>query len=101
MAEYIKREAVMQKFADHVERSNNSDFAPVPTWNQAVQIVEDFPAADVVERKHGKWVEDEDGCVCCSLCLNPCEINGITGEFLYSPYCSECGADMRGDDDGI
>lgn len=47
MAEYIEREAVMQKFADHVRRSNNSDFAPVPTWNQAVQIVEDFPAADV------------------------------------------------------
>ena len=47
MAEYIEREAVMQKFADHVKRSNNSDFTPVPTWNQAVQIVEDFPAADV------------------------------------------------------
>ena len=45
--EYIEREAIMQKFADHVKRSNNSDFAPVPTWNQAVQIVEDFPAADV------------------------------------------------------
>lgn len=49
MAEYIEREAVMQKFADHVRRSNNSDFAPVPTWNQAVQIVEDFPAADAIE----------------------------------------------------
>lgn len=48
MADYIEREAVMQKFADHVKRSNNSDFAPAPTWNQAVQIVEDFPAADVV-----------------------------------------------------
>ena len=48
MAEYIEREAVMQKFADHVKRSNNSDFAPVPTWNQAVQIVEDSPSADVV-----------------------------------------------------
>ena len=48
MAEYIEREAVMQKFADHVTRSNNSDFAPTPTWNQAVQIVEDIPTADVV-----------------------------------------------------
>ena len=47
MGVYIDREAVMQKFADHVKRSNNSDFAPVPTWNQAVQIVEDFPTADV------------------------------------------------------
>ena len=67
--EYIEREAVMQKFADHVKRSNNSDFAPVPTWNQAVQIVEDFPAADVRpvvtcgECKH--WFENgSDYCSC-------------------------------------
>lgn len=49
MKEYIEREAVMQEFADYVKRSNNSDFAPTPTWNQAVQIVEDAPVADVVE----------------------------------------------------
>ena len=48
----------MEKFADHVKRSNNSDFAPTPTWNQAVQIVEDAPAADVVKVvwcKDCKW----------------------------------------------
>lgn len=49
MDKYIEHEAVMQEFADFVKRSNNSDFVPPPTWNQAVQIVEDFPAADVVE----------------------------------------------------
>lgn len=49
MKEYIERSAVMQKFADCVKRSNNSDFAPTPTWNEAVQIVEDAPAVDVVE----------------------------------------------------
>lgn len=59
MAEYIEREAVMQKFADHVKRSNNSDFAPVPTWNQAVQIVEDFPAADAIEELTGLVQEAE------------------------------------------
>ena len=47
MAEYIDREAIMHKFADFVKRSNNSDFVSPPTWNQAVQIVEDFHAADV------------------------------------------------------
>ena len=57
MSDYIDREAVMQKFADHVKRSNNSDFASVPTWNQAVQIVEDYPAADVAPVAHGKWLD--------------------------------------------
>lgn len=56
-----------------------------------------YETADVVERKHGKWVEDEDGCLCCSLCGNPCEINCINGEFIQSPYCSECGARMVSD----
>ena len=51
MSDYINREAIMQKFADHVRRSNASDFAPTPTWNEAVDIVEHFPAADVVERQ--------------------------------------------------
>lgn len=47
---YIERDGVMQKFADRVWLSNHSDFSTMPTWNQAVQIVEDFPAADVVSR---------------------------------------------------
>lgn len=58
MTDYISREALMQKFADHVRRSNNSDFAPTPTWNEAVDIVEHFPAADVAEVvrcKDCKW----------------------------------------------
>ena len=47
------------------------------------------------EQEHGKWIKDEDGCLCCSLCGNPCEINYINGEFIQSPYCSECGASMQ------
>lgn len=49
MVEYISREAVIQELAYHVRRSNNSDFAPTPTWNEAVDIVQSAPAADVVE----------------------------------------------------
>ena len=47
------------------------------------------------ERKHGKWIKDEDGCLCCSLCGNPCEINCINGKYIRSPFCSECGALMK------
>ena len=49
MAEYIEREAVMQAFSDFVWNSNHSDLVPAPTWNHAVDIVRDIPAADVVE----------------------------------------------------
>lgn len=49
MADYVDRQAAMIEFAEHVKKSNNSDFAPTPTWNDAVEIVENLPSADVVE----------------------------------------------------
>jgi len=86
MGVYIDREAVMQKFADHVKRSNNSDFAPVPTWNQAVQIVEDFPAADVRPVVRGHWVD--------GACSNCGFFTDVVMSRFFS-YCPNCGADMR------
>lgn len=69
--EYIERDGVMQKFADRVWMSNHSDFSTTPTWNQAVQIVEDFPAAavrPVVLCRDCKWTntdEVEDPAIYC------------------------------------
>ena len=40
----ISRQAAMNAFAERVKRSNNSDFAPVPRWNDAVEIVENLPS---------------------------------------------------------
>lgn len=67
--EYIERNGVMQKFADRVCLSNLRDFpTTTPTWNQAVQIVETFPAADVRpvvtcgKCKHGKYTGTEWFC---------------------------------------
>ena len=47
--EFIDRQAAMNAFAERVKRSNNSDFAPVPRWNDAVEIVENLPSADAIE----------------------------------------------------
>lgn len=41
----ISRQALMKEFADFVKRSNNSDFAPTPTWNDAVSLVGSMPSA--------------------------------------------------------
>ena len=42
----ISRRALMKEFADFVKRSNNSDFAPTPTWNDAVSLVGSMPSAE-------------------------------------------------------
>lgn len=44
MGDLISRQAAMNAFAERVKRSNNSDFAPVPRWNDAVEIVENLPS---------------------------------------------------------
>ena len=39
----IDRRALMKEFSDFVRASNNSDFAPKPTWNDAVSLVKSMP----------------------------------------------------------
>lgn len=59
----IDADALMKEFRDFVRDSNNSDFAPVPTWNDAVSLVGSAPTADVVEVvrcKDCKWWRDSD-----------------------------------------
>lgn len=84
MAEYIEREAVI------AEADYDGNFRLIVP----VKKIRNIPAADVVERKHGKWVEkpfllgttNE-----CSLCGN---YYGMPhGKFNF---CPNCGADMRG-----
>ena len=69
MDDLISRQALMKEFAGFVRKSNNSDFARTPTWNDAVSLVESMPSAQP-ERKKGKW--------------------HITDAYPYNVYCSEC-----------
>ena len=111
MAEYIEREAVMQAFSDYVWNSNHSDLVPAPQWNHAVDIVRDYPAADVVPVRHGRWLSmdsekviaiDDDGCPVDSCRCSECG-DWLTGSDEYmvrGRYCPNCGAKMNKDGDG-
>lgn len=46
----IDQKELMRGFADFVRASNNSDFAKVPTWNDAVSLVESAPVVIPAER---------------------------------------------------
>lgn len=97
MARYIDIEAV------GIGRAKREKFL-VPEyadgWNNAIEIFENEPTADVVEVKHGEWIDvtEEHTTVAgvkmsgvysykCSLCGRR-EIN-------KEPYCN-CGAKMNG-----
>lgn len=95
MDDYISRRALMKEFTDFVRRSNNSDFAPTPTWNDAVSLVESIPSAE----RRGQWihrpVEEWGASNCkCSICgaeyFFPLLLKGGVDN-----YCGNCGAKME------
>ena len=95
----IDADALMKEFAEFVKDSNNSDFADTPTWNDAVSLVGSAPTIE--ERKKGKWewstlpitgaLEQK-----CSICGTPFYMAFRLG----MNYCPNCGADMRGENNG-
>lgn len=91
MDDLISRQALMKEFADFVKRSNNSDFAPTPTWNDAVSLVESMPSA----QPDGRWeiihpgeTGYSAGDFRCSVCGQPNRCYHLT------KYCCNCGARM-------
>jgi len=60
---------------------------------QTISDIKNMPPADVVEVKHGEWVENDNDTYSCSLCQSwiPKE------QYYYARYCLHCGADMRGE----
>ena len=102
MSEYIKREDAYRTLSDYYHHSTDNQHMALR------EALDRVPAADVVERKVGKWCADydyaeydfdgstplpeprkfQDGWQC-SLCggYSPSETN----------YCPNCGAQMQGD----
>lgn len=115
MNDYISRQTIMNAFAEYVRRSNNSDFAPTPTWNDAVEIVENLPSVDIdlsgfsdklwhiaYERgkaetvRHGHWIISRFGADAkCSVCGY--YFNDAYDMENEDNYCRHCGARMDGE----
>ena len=92
MKQYIEREALLEKAWDADTRCGYVQVVDVGDILKA-------PAADVVEVKHGRWVEVEFGWddvyYDCSICGESfCLIDGTPTDNLYN-FCPNCGADMR------
>lgn len=90
--EYIEREALCYQ----LEKQATIDGQP-RAIKRATKIVANFPAADVVERKTGKWIDyTEDSFVECPFCHSATNCDGEISELHY---CFNCGAQMIGGDE--
>ena len=81
MAEYIEREAVLR------------DWPLCDEPADAYQFIRGFPAADVVERKTGKWLSIPNGKI--KNWKRKCSVCGLIRRGKTT-YCPECGAKMEG-----
>lgn len=83
--EYIKREAVIKGFTDLLQKPGDIYPTDITTMMQRI------PAEEVRPVVWGKWVRN-NGRWCCDKCTCPVQV-------IRSPFCPNCGADMRGEDD--
>ena len=51
----IDADVLMKEFAEVVKESNNSDFADVPNWNDAVSLLGSAPTVDAIPVE---WIEE-------------------------------------------
>ena len=115
---YISREAAIGAIENtdwyHINHSgelvhgaNSNDDTPLYKADDVYKAIDAVPAADVVERKTGKWISDTDdepvvikdgfpdkSCYCseCREWLVASDEYAVKGNF-----CPNCGADMRGE----
>lgn len=62
----------------------------------ACDAICDAPTADVVERKKGKWRLNKEGNWACPFC----EFDPYHDNMKGMNYCPNCGAELRGEEDG-
>lgn len=97
--EYVEREALMNFpiRIDHYDKEHGNEHF-VLGIETVLEYAENLPTADVVEVRHGKWIDngerDRNGvpkpfAISCSVC-------GSSAGNSWMRYCPDCGAKMDG-----
>ena len=89
---YINKEIAKLRFTDWYHESYTDE--------QIIKILDDIPAADVVEVRHGKWIQ-KGRKIYCSKCNRGVYIGTedeglMQDEMRLRHFCSACGAKMDG-----
>ena len=97
MKEYIERERLKEAFNADLQTLQSLD---EHTMNLILIEIDEAPAADVAEVRHGRWEKhpqsnEDDPVYTCSLC----KLNVSGFEKRWIKYCPNCGALMDGKED--
>lgn len=109
MAEYKDVELLRKQIAEFkmlVESSENSDYLKgyITGIDAVMEAIDELPAADVQEVKHGRWITSEittdSGYTSCSCCHSEYyigDLQNLEGDNDFVMYCPNCGARMDGE----
>lgn len=94
MSNYIKREDV-ENMLENADLIFDREYAGYCTEDISI---DEIPAADVVEVKHGKWIKphwhNSIHCMNCSICGGEAQHVEFRGVAKYYSRCPHCGAKM-------
>ena len=94
MAEYIEKKALMVALCKEIIGDGDYYNGKDDMQDQIRDMVSRFPAADVAQVRHGRWLPFHSTAAGDIQYCSACEI-GCT----WKPnYCPNCGAKMDGDD---
>lgn len=99
MAEYIRREAILNRLAfedgRRIPEVDVDNFPITISIKDIKKLIRDVPAENVKPVVYGQWVQCEEWPTC-SICRAYAPSRG-GGLLPYkSPYCFMCGAEMDG-----
>ena len=103
MVQYIEREKVLEIAKDKYYSDFHKSMADLTSLRE---LLEDTPAADVVEVRHGEWLYHEcvssyDGAISgysCSHCGVFVDEEEFENDKFHKKFCGNCGAKMDGKD---
>ena len=89
MSEYIERESLISNLKDLPEQERIE-------YMGIYDCIKSQHTADVVEIRHGKWIESSCYNIC-SVCEKYVHAWNDDGDLQEFAYCPNCGAKMDGD----
>ena len=102
MTDYISREAFRQELINtpfYIRCKTTPDLLTTvqDRLNDTLDLLDNFPAADVDPVRHGEWEPSDKhkGYVSCSIC-HDCYVEPEWVSDLKWNYCPNCGAKMDG-----
>ena len=105
MARYIDADALIEHLKDNIQECGNPNLDTEPRTygcvlglKSVLRYAEALPTAEVVEVRHGEWIDDGN-CFHCSDCGKTYQLGSL--QTIYDvkrcwTYCATCGAKMDG-----